>query len=135
LATPSRAASEACAENSLRKFSESHIDEDVRNLSGTFENALFYNCTFEKLNALTLKDCVLDQSRFTAKHPREMLGFTLTLNCHSFHDVELSEEVLDTLLLLICKSKGNLEKRLKIINDVVGRDRAIQILTLLKDLE
>lgn len=119
----------------LRDFSESHIDEDVTHLSGEFENALFFNCKFEKLSGLTLKNCVLDRSQFTATNPRDMLGFTVTLDCHSFSDVELSPEVFDTLLLLICKSSGNTEKRLKIIRDVVGHDRAVQILKQLQTLE
>ncbi len=119
----------------LRNFSAIHIDEDQSTLTGDHENALFFNCTFDKLTGLTLKNCVLDRSKFVTTDPKNMLGFTLTLNCHSFENVELSPEVFDTLLLLICKSAGNLEKRLKIINEVVGRDRSYELLKRLREIE
>jgi hypothetical protein len=121
--------------NTLRQFTQVHIDEDLSNLKGTFENALFFNCKFHSLNGLTLKNCVLDHSHFTASDPKDLLGFTLTLDCFSFEDVELSETVFDTLLLLLCKSKGNTEKRKKIIEQVVGHERSIEILRQLKALE
>lgn len=120
---------------SLRTFSEMHIDEDVSDLSGDFENALFYNCKFGKLSGLTLKNCVLDKSQFTATNPIDMLGFTMTLDCQSFKDIELTTELFDTLLLLLCKTRGNTEKRRKIITDIVGRDRSYTILKQLETLE
>jgi hypothetical protein len=119
----------------LRTFSEIHIDEDVRHLTGSFENALFHNCTFGSLNNLTLKNCVLSDSKFTETDPTQMLGFTVTLDCNSFSDVELTPQEFDLICLLLTKTKGNTEKRAKLIKDVVGIETSRRLLTKLKTLE
>ena len=121
--------------DALRQFSETHIDENLGRIKGTFENALFFNCTFESLDGLTLKNCVLNHSKVTARNPSDLLGTTVTLDCHTFSNVEMTPEAFDMLLLLLCKTKGNEEKRRAIIKHVVGHDNALQHLRAMKTLE
>lgn len=123
------------ATNGLRRFSEVHIDEDLRGVTGTFENALFFNCTFGSLKDLKFINCVLDRSHFTETDPAQMLGFTVTLDCHSFSGVELSPEAFDLILMLLVKTSGNTEKRRAIIEKVVGHDASFKYLSKLKNLE
>jgi hypothetical protein len=118
----------------LRKFSEIHIDEDCSAMSGPHENGLFFNCRFNKLNGLTLTDCDLNGSRFETNTVRDALGFTLTLGCHSFSGVEYSPLLFDLLIVLMTMSKGNDEKRQKLI-DVIGVDRHAVLMKILGRLE
>lgn len=119
----------------LRVFSEIHIDEDLRGLEGHFENALFFNCRFGSLNNLSFTNCVLDQSQFTETEPRNMLGFTVTLDCNSFSGVELSPQAFDLICMLLVKTKGNIEKRKSLIKNVVGHDASFNYLSQMKTLE
>ena len=64
-----------------------------------------------------------------------MLGFSVTLDCHSFSGVELSPEAVDLICMLLAKTKGNLEKRRALIEKVVGHDASFKYLSKLKDLE
>jgi len=73
-------------------------------------------------------------SRFLTDRIEDALGLTLTLDCHSFEDVECSPLIFDLLLLLLAKTKGNTDKRRKLI-EFVGRDRAYEILKQLEQLE
>ncbi len=118
----------------LRDFKATHIDENLEGISGLHENELFHNCTFKKLRGLTLKDCVLSKSKFTTDDIRDALGFTLTLDCLSFHRVEFSELLFDLFLVLAIKSKGNDEKRKKLV-DVIGKERVLELLHQMSDLE
>jgi hypothetical protein len=118
----------------LREFSEVHIDEDCRSIRGGHENGLFFNCDFDRLSDVTLKNCVLTNSRFNASSIRDVLGFTVTLDCNSFVDVELSPEIFDLLLTLLTATKGNDAKREKLL-DVIGRHKAERLRTLLKQTE
>jgi CO dehydrogenase/acetyl-CoA synthase delta subunit len=111
-----------------------HIDQDVSNLSGEHWDELFFNCTFKKLNNLVLKNCELNRSKFITDKVEDALGFTLTLGCMSFSNVELSELLFDLMLCLLMKSSGNTEKRRKLI-DVVGRSRVAELLKTLERLE
>lgn len=117
-----------------RQFSAVHIDEDCTALEGEHDNALFFNCKFKNLKGVTLRNCDLSTSQFVTDDVRDALNFTVTLNCHSFRDVELSETLFDLYLLMLCKSAGNDDKRDKLL-DVIGRDRAERWLTLLKRIE
>lgn len=120
---------------SLRDWTKTHIDENCEALSGSHENALFYNCTFNHLRNVTLKNCVLTGSKFLTKDLRDALGFTMTLgDCGSFKDVEYSEELFDLYLCMAIMTKGNTEKRRKLL-DIVGRDRVREILQTLSTLE
>lgn len=118
----------------LHDFAASHIDQDCTKITGHHENELFFNCEFDDLRGLTLKDCDLNRSRFTTSDLRKALGFTLTLGCHSFDKVEYSELLFDLFLLMAYKSKGNDAKREKLL-DVIGRERAEQLLRILSRLE
>lgn len=118
----------------LRAFNASHIDEDNTSLSGMHENELFFNCTFDKLNGLTLKDCVLSHSKFTTNNIKDALGFTLTLDCFNFKDVEFSPLLFDLYLLMAIQSSGNTEKRKKLI-EILGKDRVVELLGMLSRAE
>lgn len=103
-------------------------------MTGHRENELFFNCQFDKVNDLVLKDCDLNQSRFTTSSVKDVLGLTMTLNCHSFQNVEFSELLFDLFMILAYKSKGNDEKREKLL-DVIGRGRAAALLKVLNQIE
>jgi hypothetical protein len=113
-------------------YKEQHIREVFDDVPKPANRATFYNCTFNKLNGAVLKDCVLQGSKLAMTKPEDIIGLTLTMDCNTFRDVELSPEVFDLMLLLLCRTKGNNAKRLAIIEKVVGHDRSIE---LLKDTE
>jgi hypothetical protein len=121
-------------ETRLRNFSEEHIREDCRDITGIHSNALFYGCEFEKLNKLTLAGCDLNRSKFTTDHIRDALGFTMTLSCLSFNNVEYSELLFDMFLTLATLTSGNDEKREQ-LKDVVGRERYEALVRVLKATE
>jgi hypothetical protein len=121
--------------NSLRNFNAIHIEENCEGISGFHENELFFGCTFKKLNDLTLKNCDLNGSKFLTDDIRDALGFTLTLDCHSADNVEYSPFLFDLILLLLCKTRGNDEKRKKILFEIIGKDRAKSLLNTLSRLE
>lgn len=98
------------------------------------DNELFFNCTFKRLNDLTLKDCVLSHSKFTTDNIQDALGFTLTLDCFSFKDVEFSPLLFDLFLLMAIQSKGNTEKRQQLIQ-LLGKDRVVELLGMLARAE
>jgi hypothetical protein len=118
----------------LRNFTEEHIREDCAELTGQHENSLLYDCRFRKLSGLTLKDCDLCHSRFDTQSIKEALGFTMTLSCLSFNDVELSDTLFDALLALIMMTRGNDEKREK-LRAVVGEKRMAALQRVLKGVE
>lgn len=118
----------------LRDFSETHIDEDCSTITGLKDNALFFNCAFNKLNGLTLKDCDLNKSEFKTESVADALGFAMSLSCLSFRGVKYSETLFDLLLTLITMTVGNDEKRKKLI-DVVGERRWQAIMRMLTDIE
>jgi hypothetical protein len=118
----------------MRKFNAQHIDQNCEDVSGFHDNELFFNCKFKKLNGLTLKNCDLNMSQFAPEKVRDALGFTVTLDCHSFADVELNPLAFDLILCLLLKSKGNNEKRRKLI-EVIGKDRLMALLGEMSTLE
>lgn len=119
----------------VRHFAAKAIDQDLSGAPlGHRENELFFNCTFKDLRNTTFKNCDLNHSKFTSDRAEELLGLTVTLNCHSFENVELSPFVFDLMLTLLLKTKGNVEKRRKLI-EVIGEDRLRELLTQLKQVE
>lgn len=118
-----------------RQYSETHIGEDCSQLRGRFYNALFYDCTFSRADGLDMNNCVLEHSKLTATEPEDILGVSLTLNCHTFKNLELTPDAFDLLLLLMCKMKGNTEKRRAIVDQVVGRERTVELLRKMRHLE
>ena len=122
------------ARSTLRHFDEVHIDDDCTEFTGEHKNKLFYNCTFDNLNNLTLQNCDLNGSQFLTDDIRKALGFTVTMNCLSFSNVKLSPLLFDLLLLMLMKTTGNDDKREK-LKDVVGRSKAEYLLSILKTLE
>jgi hypothetical protein len=128
------AADEAQSSLKLREFNAVHIEEDCSNLTGMHDNELFFGCTFKNLNGLTLKDCDLNSSTFSVESISGSLGFTMTLGCHSFSDVEYSPLLFDLFLVLATMTRGNDEKREK-LKDVIGRDRYEKLTRILKATE
>lgn len=123
------------ATDKLHDYKASHIDEDFSNRRlGWHENELFYNCTFKDVRGAVLKDCNLRHSRFVTDKPEEAIGLTFTMECGTFEDVELSPTLFDMAILMLLKSKGNHEKRQKLL-EVLGRDRVIELLRQLKQVE
>lgn len=118
---------------SLHHFNEQHIDLDCSDLSGEHKNELFYNCVFNRLKGLTLKGCFLNGSRFVTARMRDALGFTLTLDCNSFRNVEYSPTLFNLLLCLITMTKGNDSKR-QAVAAIVG-DEYQDIIRILGRLE
>lgn len=106
----------------MRTFSAVKIGEDCKTLTGHHENELLFECEFEKLTGLTLRNCDLNRSRFTTKYIRDALGLTVTLDCHSFQNVELSPLLFDLMLALLTKTTGNDHKREQLIG-VIGEQR------------
>jgi hypothetical protein len=82
-----------------------------------------------------MNNCVLEHSKLTATEPEDILGVSLTLNCHTFKNLELTPDAFDLLLLLMCKMKGNTEKRRAIVDQVVGRERTVELLRKMRHLE
>jgi hypothetical protein len=119
----------------FRIFKEKHVAETFDRVPEPKKNVEFYGCTFKDLAGATLQNCSLSGCKFVMTKPEEIIGLTVTMDCFSFSNVELSPEVFDLLLLLICKSKGNTEKRKAIIEKIVGHDRAIELLRELEHLE
>lgn len=117
-----------------KKFRATHIEKDCSQLSGMHDSELFFNCSFKDLRGLTLRNCVLNRSRFLTDTVEQAMGFTLTLDCASFANVEYSEVLFDLLLMLIIKTKGNTEKRRKLI-EVLGRERVLELGRILESME
>jgi hypothetical protein len=116
-------------------FRATHIDEDLKGVSiGSRENELFFNCELKDLRGVTLKNCVLTNSRVLTDRVEDALGLTVTLDCHTFEDLELSPLMFDLLLVLLLKTKGNEEKRRKLV-EVIGRRRVVELLGELKQVE
>ncbi len=121
--------------DALHRYSAEHIDENLESVPvGNRENELFFNCTFRDVRGATLKRCNLHHSKFLTDRIEDALGFTVTLDCNSFQDVELSPLLFDLLLCLLLKTKGNTEKRRKLL-DVIGRDNAHKILSEMARIE
>lgn len=117
-----------------RDWNEVHIREDCTSIKGKHDNGLFFGCKFDDLRGVSLTNCDLSTSQFVTDDIRKAMNFTMTLNCHSFRDIELSEELFDLYLALLLTTKGNDEKRDKLA-DVIGRRKAERLLSLLKRLE
>jgi hypothetical protein len=112
----------------LRDYHSIHIDEHIPVLSGYYDNVLFYNCTIDAVKNAHLHNCVLTGSTFPGQSLADFQGLTLTLDCHSFYNVELSEAALDYILMLLVKTRGNNEKREKIIEAIGGKAKVIALL-------
>jgi hypothetical protein len=114
---------------SLRSWTEIHIRENnVKLEPRIYRDALFRECVITKCSGATLINCCLTDSKFDITNIEEMLGFTMTLDCASFANVELSEQVFDYLTLLLIRSKGNTNKRLKLIDALGGKRRVSDLL-------
>src|SRR5208337_2604750 len=108
----------------LQAFREKHSGETFTEAPAPANGALFHRCTFHKLNGAVLKDCKLYGSRFVMTKPEDIIGLTATMDCDTFNNLELSPEVFEYMLLLLCRTSGNTEKRLAIIEKVIGHDRS-----------
>src|SRR5688572_15795923 len=118
----------------LRTFSEKHIDENLEETATSYDNALLFNCKFRDLRGKSFINCDLNHSEFLTDRVEDLLNFSLTLNCHSFRNVVLSETIFDLLLLLLFITKGNDSKRKKLLQ-IVGSERARELSEKLEILE
>lgn len=117
----------------MEKF---HIDENLEELEpGVYEDTVFFNCVFRNLRGVTFRNCIMNQSKVITENIREVQGLTVTLDCRTFENVELSETVFDLMLLMLVKGKGNTEKRKKLIEVLGGKKRVAEMLSLLSELE
>src|SRR6185503_2882822 len=115
--------------SSLRSWTEIHIREDNVVLEPrVYRDALFRECVITKCSGATLINCCLAESKFDIHRVEDMLGFTVTMDCGSFANVELSDQVFDHLLLLLIREKGNKEKRLKLIEALGGKRKVAELL-------
>lgn len=110
-------------------------DQHIPELSGRHENEHFRNCTVCSLKNAVLERCTFHGTHFKVDSLKEALGLTLTLDCQTFSNLELSETLFDALLLLLCKTKGNTMKRRALIEQVIGRKRAAELLAEMAVLE
>lgn len=118
-----------------RLFKEIHIDKDLTWLhSVQLENSLLFNCTLKDLRNLTLKNCDLNRSSFVTDKVSDALGFTLTLDCGSFNNVEYSPLLFDLLLYLLTTTKGNDEKREQLVG-LLGKGKTDAFERLLRNVE
>jgi hypothetical protein len=118
-----------------KPFVATHIDQDLTGgWLGHHENELFFNCKLKDVRGAVLKDCKLQSSAFVTDSLEDLLGITLTLDCGSFANVEFSPLVFDAMLMLLIKTKGNVEKRKKLI-EVLGEARVRELLWAFKGLE
>lgn len=105
-----------------RRYASVHVNEDCRELSGTHKDEKFFNCVFDKLNGLSLIGCDLNQSKFKTASIKDALGFSVTLDCHTFKGAELSPLLMQLLLVLLTLTQGNDRTRKQLV-EVVGKDR------------
>lgn len=103
-------------------------------MNGLHHKELFYNCIFDDLNDLVLSNCDLSNSKIITNDIRKCMNFTVTINCNSVRNVEVSELVFDLFLIMMSKTKGNDEKRQKLL-DIVGKDKADKLLNIVSRLE
>jgi len=119
----------------FHKFDGEFIDQDLRGkLKGRYKNYLFFNCIFGDISNVELIDCVLNRCKFTTDSLEKCRHVAITMECATFHGVELSEFLFDLIIVLLTKSTGNDSKRRKLIS-VIGKDKAKQILKSIKDLD
>jgi len=119
----------------LHKFDDEYIDQDLSSkLLGEFTNTLFYNCIFDNLTDVKLIRCELNRSKIKTNTLENCRNVSVTLDCKTFANVELSEFLFDYILLLLAKSKGNDTKRRKLL-EIVGKEKARQLLEAIKDLD
>jgi len=111
------------------------IDQNLENIPpGHYSDQTFFNCVFRKLNGVIFENCDMNHSRLVATDVRDVLGLTVTLDCKTFENVELSPEMFDAFLCLLCKTKGNDEKRKELLK-IIGVDTARKLLRKLRATE
>jgi hypothetical protein len=118
----------------LRNFSAIHIDETFQTITGTHENALFFNCTFHDVRSARFVNCDLNQSRFVSEDPKDFMGLVVSLDCMTFGNIELSETALFCLLAMILKTKGNVSLRKTLLN-ALPHDKMFGLLKQFQTLE
>lgn len=97
------------------------------NVQGQFlRRALLWNCRMERLRNTTLDHCCLAHSVVAPRRIEDILGFTLTLNCFSWKDVELNEVAFDLMLFLLTTTVGNDDKR-EVLKRLIGAERLIEL--------
>lgn len=113
--------------NSLRQWTEVYIDKEVRLEPREYRDVLFFNCKLHPHPKAILINCCLDRSELVG-NGLGAIGMHVGLDCQHFGGVTLSEDAFDQFLLLLVRTRGNTTKRQKIIDLIVGKARAKELL-------
>lgn len=117
----------------LRDFNKTYVDKQVQ-LRGEIHNTLLHNCEIADLRGVTLLNCDLNQSKILIDDINKLQGFACTMDCGTFRNVTLSETVFDCLVMLLYSTKGNDNKRRKLI-DVVGKDKMKELAEQMESID
>lgn len=113
---------------SLRKWKAVHIEEHIPHLTGRHEDELFYRCAIDNLRGAVLINCCMTECKYNIQEIEDMQNVVMGLDCQHFSNVELSEKAFDYMALLLVRTRGNTEKRLKIIEALGGKERVRDLL-------
>lgn len=99
----------------LRNYTETHMGETLPDVRGRrFVNALLSDCTFRKVAGAQFINSVLAGSKLDADDIRDFLGTTMTLDCFTFENLELSPPAFDAILFLLTMTRANDASRAKL---------------------
>lgn len=112
----------------VQKWNEYYYRQTLELEPRLYERVLFRECVITKCKGARLINCVLAESKFAINRIEDMQGCSLTLDCGTFSNVELSEAAFDYITLLLVRGKGNTEKRLKLIEALGGKQEVQRLL-------
>lgn len=95
----------------MSEYSEVHWGETVDLTGQRLQDAQFHDCVITGLRNTWLVGCDMAGSKVDIRDPVGILDATLTVNCYTFKDVELSEMVFDSMIYLLSLGNGNDAKR------------------------
>jgi hypothetical protein len=118
----------------LRFFSQVIKDQKNLNLEGQgFVRALFVNCQITRLRNTTLAKCTMSGCSLEPADIRDILGITITLNCHTWDHFRMSPLTLDAILYLITRGAAPEEQeRVRSVIDPHRRDLFAKVFPLLE---
>ena len=102
-------------------FDANYYRETLDLSSARQVRALIRECDIIGLRGAQLINCTMTGSRVLVNDVRGLLGVTLTMDCLTFEDVEVPEILLDLLLYLLTRTRGNESKRGSIRALIDGR--------------
>lgn len=114
--------------SAVRKWTEYYYRQTLELEPRAYENVLFRECTITKCRGARLINCCLAESKFAIQRIEDMQGCTVTLDCDTFANLELSEAAFNYFALLLVRTKGNTSKRLSIIDALGGKPEVSRLL-------